>query len=92
MSKNSYAVLGLGSFGSTLAVELSKAGHTVLACDLYLAGEALVEEPRDPRDSLLPVPGHPGDYREGPGDIPDLPGVLRDFHYVRGGFALFTLL
>ena len=42
----------------------------------YLAGKALVEKPRDPRDSLLPVSGHPGDYREGPGDLPDIPGVL----------------
>ncbi len=44
MSKNSYAVLGLGSFGSTLAVELSKAGHTVLACDL---NPSRVDELRD---------------------------------------------
>ena len=44
MSKNSYAVLGLGSFGSTLAVELSKAGHTVLACDL---NASRVDELRD---------------------------------------------
>ena len=34
MSKNSYAVFGLGSFGSTLAEELSAAGHTVLVCDI----------------------------------------------------------
>ena len=34
MSRNSYAVFGLGSFGSKLALELSKAGHTVLVCDV----------------------------------------------------------
>lgn len=34
MSKNSYAVFGLGSFGSKLALELSAAGHTVLVCDV----------------------------------------------------------
>ena len=34
MSKNSYAVFGLGSFGGKLALELSKAGHDVLVCDL----------------------------------------------------------
>lgn len=33
MSK-SYAIFGLGSFGGKLAVELSKAGHTVLVCDV----------------------------------------------------------
>lgn len=34
MSKNSYAVFGLGSFGSKLALELSRAGHAVLVCDV----------------------------------------------------------
>lgn len=34
MSKNSYAVFGLGSFGGKLALELSRAGHTVVACDI----------------------------------------------------------
>jgi len=34
MAKNSYAVFGLGSFGSKLALELSAAGHTVLVCDV----------------------------------------------------------
>ena len=34
MSRNSYAVFGLGSFGGKLALELSRAGHTVLACDI----------------------------------------------------------
>ena len=34
MSRNSYAVFGLGSFGGKLALELSRAGHTVLASDI----------------------------------------------------------
>jgi len=34
MSRNSYAVFGLGSFGGKLALELSKAGHNVLVCDV----------------------------------------------------------
>ena len=34
MSRNSYAVFGLGSFGGKLALELSKAGHNVLVCDI----------------------------------------------------------
>ena len=34
MSRNSYAIFGLGSFGSKLALELSAAGHTVLVCDI----------------------------------------------------------
>ena len=34
MSKNCYAVFGLGSFGSKLALELSAAGHMVLVCDI----------------------------------------------------------
>ena len=34
MSKNSYAIFGLGSFGSKLALELTRAGHTVLVCDI----------------------------------------------------------
>ena len=33
MSRNSYAVFGLGTFGSKLALELSAAGHNVLVCD-----------------------------------------------------------
>lgn len=33
-SYNSYAIFGLGSFGGKLAVELSKAGHNVLVCDV----------------------------------------------------------
>ena len=33
MAKNSYAVLGMGSFGSKLALALAREGHTVLACD-----------------------------------------------------------
>ncbi len=34
MSRNSYAVFGVGSFGGKLALELSKAGHNVLVCDI----------------------------------------------------------
>jgi len=34
MGKNSYAIFGLGSFGSKLAVELSKTGNNVLVCDI----------------------------------------------------------
>ena len=34
MSRNSYAVFGLGSFGAKLALELSHAGHNVLVCDV----------------------------------------------------------
>ena len=34
MARNSYAIFGLGSFGSKLALELSRAGNTVLVCDL----------------------------------------------------------
>ena len=34
MSKNHYAVLGLGSFGAKLAVTLAKAGNTVLIVDI----------------------------------------------------------
>ena len=34
MSRNSYAVFGLGSFGGKLALELSKAGHNVLVSDV----------------------------------------------------------
>ena len=34
MSKNHYAVLGLGSFGAKLAVALAKAGNTVLIVDI----------------------------------------------------------
>lgn len=34
MTRKSYAICGLGSFGTRLAQELSAAGHTVLACDI----------------------------------------------------------
>ena len=34
MAKKSYAVCGLGAFGSRLAEELSKSGHSVMACDV----------------------------------------------------------
>ena len=34
MSKQSYAIFGLGSFGSKLALELTDAGHNVLVCDI----------------------------------------------------------
>ena len=34
MSKKSYAIFGLGSFGSKLALELTDAGHHVLVCDI----------------------------------------------------------
>lgn len=44
MAKNSYAIFGLGSFGSKIAIELSKAGHNVLACDV---NPARVEELKD---------------------------------------------
>ena len=33
MARNSYAVFGMGSFGSKLAVALTRAGNTVLVCD-----------------------------------------------------------
>jgi trk system potassium uptake protein TrkA len=41
---NSYAILGLGSFGSKLAVSLSKLGNTVLVCDI---DPARVDDMRD---------------------------------------------
>ena len=44
MARNNYAIFGLGSFGSKLAVELSKAGNNVLVCDL---NPLRVEELRD---------------------------------------------
>ncbi len=44
MSRNNYAVFGLGSFGAKLALALSKAGNTVLACD---RNPALIDEMRD---------------------------------------------
>ena len=44
MARNSYAIFGLGSFGSKLALELSKAGNTVLACDI---NPQRVDEMRD---------------------------------------------
>ena len=34
MSKKNYAIFGLGSFGSKLALELTHAGHNVLVCDI----------------------------------------------------------
>lgn len=34
MARNSYAVFGMGSFGTKLAVALTRAGNTVLACDI----------------------------------------------------------
>ena len=34
MSKKNFAIFGLGSFGSKLALELTDAGHNVLVCDL----------------------------------------------------------
>jgi len=34
MSRQSYAVFGLGTFGAKLALELSEAGHNVLVCDI----------------------------------------------------------
>ena len=44
MSTHSYAVFGLGAFGTKMALELSAAGHAVLVCDL---DRALVEEMSD---------------------------------------------
>ena len=44
MARNNYAIFGLGSFGSKLALELSKAGNTVLACDI---NPQRVDEMRD---------------------------------------------
>lgn len=41
---NSYAILGLGSFGSKLAVSLSNLGNTVLVCDI---DPVRVDEMRD---------------------------------------------
>ena len=34
MGKNNYAIFGLGSFGSKLALELTRAGNNVLVCDI----------------------------------------------------------
>ena len=34
MSKNNYAIFGLGSFGSKLALELTRTGNNVLVCDI----------------------------------------------------------
>ena len=34
MSKNNYAIFGLGSFGYKLALELTRAGNNVLVCDI----------------------------------------------------------
>lgn len=34
MAKKSYAVCGLGAFGSRLAEELTRSGHSVMACDV----------------------------------------------------------
>ncbi|MCQ2378652.1 MAG: TrkA family potassium uptake protein [Victivallaceae bacterium] len=44
MGKNNYAVFGLGSFGTKLALELSGAGNTVMVCDV---SSERVEEVRD---------------------------------------------
>lgn len=44
MAKNSYAVFGMGSFGSKLAEALAKEGHAVLVCD---RDAAKIEEMRD---------------------------------------------
>lgn len=44
MAKNSYAVFGMGSFGSKLALALAQEGHTVLVCD---RDEAKIREIRD---------------------------------------------
>lgn len=44
MARNNYAVFGLGSFGTKLALELSKAGNEVLVCDI---AQLRVEEVRD---------------------------------------------
>ncbi|MBR2373315.1 MAG: TrkA family potassium uptake protein [Lentisphaeria bacterium] len=41
---NSYAIFGLGSFGSKLAISLSSLGNTVLVCDV---NPVLVDEMRD---------------------------------------------
>lgn len=41
---NSYAIFGLGSFGSKLAVSLGEQGNTVLVCDI---NPVLVDEMRD---------------------------------------------
>ena len=34
MSRNNYAVFGLGTFGAKMALELSRAGNNVLVCDI----------------------------------------------------------
>ena len=44
MANNSYAVFGMGSFGSKLALALAKEGHAVLVCD---RNAAKIEEMRD---------------------------------------------
>ena len=44
MARNNYAVFGLGSFGTKLALELSKAGNEVLVCDI---SHSRAEEIRD---------------------------------------------
>ncbi len=44
MAKHSYAVFGIGSFGSKLARELSRAGNSVLVCDI---SAPRIEELRD---------------------------------------------
>ncbi len=44
MAKNSYAVFGMGSFGSKLALALAQEGHTVLVCD---RDSAKISEIRD---------------------------------------------
>jgi trk system potassium uptake protein TrkA len=44
VAKNSYAVLGLGSFGKKLAAALSRDGNSVLACDI---DPQIIDEMRD---------------------------------------------
>ena len=44
MARNNYAVFGLGSFGTKLALELTRAGNEVLACDI---SQLRVDEVRD---------------------------------------------
>ena len=42
--KNTFAVIGLGTFGSKLALELSQAGHSVVAID---RSKAIIEDIKD---------------------------------------------
>ncbi|MBE6399718.1 MAG: TrkA family potassium uptake protein [Lentisphaerae bacterium] len=50
MARNSYAVFGMGSFGSKLALELVSGGNTVLVCD---RDAAKIEEIRDKVDDAV---------------------------------------